>query len=352
MAQEIADSTLLDTWGSGGNIVEPDISKIIEGWQLGEQPPHEYMNWLQNTFGSKLNHILKNGVASWNNETEYLAGSSVQHNGNVWLCKATNTNSEPTDVNANWKRIITVESLTTVLNGYVATAGDQDIDDIKTFLKSPIVPTPTTDFQAATKKYVDDNITPGYNPTPIIATGTATFTATTNNINLTGIGIGVEIGDVIQISGAEDAKNNSEFTIEVITNNDNIIVNQAHANKGTTKNVANRVSDTGVTVKLLAKWYNAPIGLGQDWVNVTTNRTFGISYANPFKRGMQVNVYIDSDTLSLHAITLLNGSESISKCEHPQGNGDTLSGIVKSNTYKVEQTLAGSAYISFWKELR
>lgn len=120
MAQEIADSTLLDTWASSGLIVEPDISKIIEGWQLGEQPPHEYMNWLQNTFGSKLNHILKNGVATWNNETEYLAGSSVQHNGNVWLCKTTNTNSEPADVNANWKRIITVESLTSLLAGYVA----------------------------------------------------------------------------------------------------------------------------------------------------------------------------------------------------------------------------------------
>ena len=104
MAQEIADSTLLDTWGSGGNIVEPDISKIIEGWQFGEQPPHEYMNWLQNTFGSKLNHILKNGVASWNNTTQYLAGATVQHNGNVWLCKATNSNSAPTDSNNNWSK--------------------------------------------------------------------------------------------------------------------------------------------------------------------------------------------------------------------------------------------------------
>ena len=122
MAQEIADSKLIDTWSSSGLIVKPDISKIIEGWQLGEQPPHEYMNWLQNTFGSKLNHILKNGVASWNNETEYLAGATVQHNGNIWLCKTTNTNSEPADANANWKRIITVESLTTVLGGYVALA--------------------------------------------------------------------------------------------------------------------------------------------------------------------------------------------------------------------------------------
>ena len=196
MAQEIADSKLIDTWSSSGLIVKPDISKIIEGWQLGEQPPHEYMNWLQNTFGSKLNHILKNGVASWNNTTQYLAGSSVQHNGNVWLCKTTNTNSAPTDANANWKRIITIEALENLLVGYVATTGDQTIagvktfssspissatqstnanaltkysavvkntgDEtiagIKTFSSSPIVPAPTTDNQVANKKYVDDNI--------------------------------------------------------------------------------------------------------------------------------------------------------------------------------------------------
>lgn len=116
MAQEIADSKLLDTWGSSGAKIEPDISKIIEGWQLGEQPPHEYMNWLQNTFGSKLNHILKNGISEWNNETEYLAGASVQHSGNVWICKITNTNSEPTDLNANWEKVAINKDLTVTVD--------------------------------------------------------------------------------------------------------------------------------------------------------------------------------------------------------------------------------------------
>lgn len=122
-----------------------------------------------------------------------------------------------------------------------------------------------------------------------IASGTATFDTVTNNINLAGIGIGVEIGDVIQISGADDAKNNSEFTVEVITDNNNIIVNQAHANKDTTKNVANRSEDTGVTVKLLAKYYNAPLGLGQDWVSVTGIRISGTDYPSLLKRSMQIS---------------------------------------------------------------
>ena len=92
---------------------------------------------------------------------------------------------------------------------------------------------------------ITDAVQTGLVALQTIATGTAIFTATTNNINLTGIGVGVEIGDVIKISGAEDAKNNSEFTIEVITDANNVIVNQAHASKGTSKNVANRASDTG-----------------------------------------------------------------------------------------------------------
>ena len=137
---------------------------------------------------------------------------------------------------------------------------------------------------------ITDAVQTGLVALQTIATGAATFTATTNNINLTGIGIGVEIGDVIQISGAEDAKNNSEFTIEVITDANNIIVNQAHANKGTTKNVANRASDTGVTVKLLAKWYNAPLGLGRDWVDVTSSRIAGTTYSNNINRSFDIAV--------------------------------------------------------------
>ena len=39
----------------------------------------------------------------------------------------------------------------------VETSEDQTIAGVKTFTDSPVVPTPTTNMQAATKKYVDDN---------------------------------------------------------------------------------------------------------------------------------------------------------------------------------------------------
>lgn len=43
------------------------------------------------------------------------------------------------------------------LGTYVALTGNQTVAGVKTFSSSPIVPAPTTDLQAATKKYVDDN---------------------------------------------------------------------------------------------------------------------------------------------------------------------------------------------------
>lgn len=183
-----------------------------------------------------------------------------------------------------------------------------------------------------------------------IATGTATFNSVTNNINLTGIGIGVEIGDVIQLSGADDAKNNSEFTIEVIIDNNNIIVNQAHANKGTNKNVANRSGDTGVTVKLLAKWYNAPIGLGQGWVDVTVSRSAGVTYPNNTNRTIDSSIWFDSLVAVAQATLLINGVgiENIAFASGTEGSLGKQ--IPKSSNYSV--TIITGFTIFKWSELR
>lgn len=179
----------------------------------------------------------------------------------------------------------------------------------------------------------------------IISVGIVTFDNITNTITFTGLSEDeinnfsmLEIGDVLQFIGATDIKNRSEFTVEIITpkwatgvsitagqqrksistnitytaltsgttsgtdvtndigvsweiaTSETIIVNQAHANKGTSKNVAARASDTGVTVKLLAKWYNASDGLGQDWVDVTASRNFEILYANNTRRTIKASV--------------------------------------------------------------
>lgn len=194
-----------------------------------------------------------------------------------------------------------------------------------------------TDTEVSTA--ITDAVQTGLVALQTIATGTATFTATTNNINLTGIGIGVEIGDVIQISGADDSKNNSEFTIEVITDANNIIVNQAHANKGTTKNVAARASDTGVTVKLLAKWYNAQIGLGQDWVDVTASRTTGTPYLNQTKRTIKVNSMSTGGSSYQYTGIAINAIPVNGNTAAPVGGAGTIAGatveVAAGSTYSV-----------------
>lgn len=179
-----------------------------------------------------------------------------------------------------------------------------------------------------------------------IATGTATFTATTNNIKLTGIGIGVEIGDVIQISGANDAKNNSEFTIEVITDNDNIIVNQAHANKGTTKNVAARSGDMDVTVKLLSKWYNAPIGLGQGWVDMIESRTIDVVYTNTTGKPIEISFSATNSNISGWLGIKINGALVVQTTQS-YGNAVGVGGLncTIPNAYQY-QYVKGSASVS------
>lgn len=232
----------------------------------------------------------------------------------------------------------------------VKITGDQVIEDVKTFTLSPIVPTPTTGNQAVNKEYVDNN---SFNHTPTII-GIVSFNSTTNNINLTNIvtALGLEIGDVIQISGATDTKNNSEFTVEVITDDNNIIVNQGHANKGTTKNVATRASDTGVTVKLLAKYYNASPSLGRDYVNMVASRAHGTNYINNTKREMIVAVELgQANTQGCQA--LVDGKRVAYNINAQTGVNSSITFTIPDGSYySVSNNGVGGTAIYAWYEIR
>jgi hypothetical protein len=149
-----------------------------------------------------------------------------------------------------------------------------------------------------TETEVDDLIaTRTESPNETTVTGTATFTNSTNNIALPGIGsIGLEIGDVVQVTGT--ASNNKLFTVEVITDSGNVIVNQAHAGGTTSKSLVDET--VSATITLVAKWFNAPTGLGQGWVAVSatnnviktnnTGRSFYAIYTGVRSPNSQINV--------------------------------------------------------------
>ena len=106
-------------------------------------------------------------------------------------------------------------------------------------------------------------------------TGTATFTNSTNNIALTGIGniTGLADGDVIEVTGS--VSNNDVYTVEGITDTGNVIVNAEHAGGTTSKSLTDET--VAVTVTLVCKAKNAPLGYGQGWVAVTRSANSDIT---------------------------------------------------------------------------
>lgn len=159
-----------------------------------------------------------------------------------------------------------------------------------TFTGTVTAPTPATstnNTQIATTAFVKN-----YLQTSI--TGSCTTNGTTGNtLVLTGIvsALALEIGDVIQITGSTGGLNDKLFTVESITDDNSIIVNYEHAgNRGDgSLKLANQTAT--VTITRIAKWYNAPIGLGQAWVNVTAFRPDNnTTHTNTTKRAFQIDV--------------------------------------------------------------
>ena len=177
-------------------------------------------------------------------------------------------------------------------------------------------------------------------------TASATFTNSTNNIALPGIGsIGLEIGDVVQVTGT--ASNNKLFTVEVITDSGNVIVNQAHAGGTTSKSLVDET--VSATVTLLSRWFNAPLGLGQGWVDVKSSRSPAVVYTNGTNRTMSIGLVRNAFTSG--AIELLVDGVSVS------GGFETSTSInlgLESNipggsTYEWSPAGGGS---TIWSELR
>ena len=67
-------------------------------------------------------------------------------------------------------------------NRFVNVTGAESIDGVKTFTSSPIVPTPTTDYQAATKVYVDANF---WNKTSETIDGTESWVSNNTTVPTT-----------------------------------------------------------------------------------------------------------------------------------------------------------------------
>ena len=291
---------------------------------------------------------LAAGIANarWISTADYDIGSEViASDGNKYYALVTNgistTAIDPTTDDGSYWQLVTrvVATATETVEGVVRLATDVEAEA-------------GTEDGAVTvnpKQLQDkiDAITLGS------VTGTATLTNSTQNINMTGIGDieGLEIGDVIQFSNS--TFNNTEFTVESITDNDNIIVNYEHRGGTTSKALTDETSTAGVTVKLLCKGYNAPLGLGQGWCTPSTTRSLGVTYNNTTGRTVCISVQFreTTDGESAGGRLYIDGTEIVEALSNGTSSARTAVGaaIPNSESFEVDAILGT---VQRWFELR
>lgn len=127
MAKTVGTSNLTEVWGSdriaesAPALTPPTLSDQRKGFVAGVAVSND-ATWAINVLGEKINHVLQNGVPTWNSETTYAVNNFVNHSGRVYRAVNITTNSTPSLVNANWEAV--------VLNGDLAGLGGS-VGDIK-----------------------------------------------------------------------------------------------------------------------------------------------------------------------------------------------------------------------------
>ncbi len=115
-------------------------------------------------------------VSATNTELNYVSGvtSAVQTQLNAKQDKL----SEGAFANGDKTKLDNIETAADVTDatnvaaaGAVLNTGNETVAGVKTFSSSPVVPTPTTDMQASTKKYVDDSAGGAPEGTAVLSTG-------------------------------------------------------------------------------------------------------------------------------------------------------------------------------------
>lgn len=185
-------------------------------------------------------------------------------------------------------------------------------------------------------------------------TGSATLNGTTDNtIQLTGIvtDLGLEVGDVISI---QYSGYNKLHTVESITNDNSIIVNYEHAGNRSNGSLKLPNTTANVTVTRIAKWHNAPLGLGQKNLNVSSKRAVGTTYTNTSGKSIYVFVSADGNAGTGFDVALtVDGVDIKARGGGVNGSnykGASVSAIVHQGSSYI--VTSGALNITTWAELR
>lgn len=181
-------------------------------------------------------------------------------------------------------------------------------------------------------------------------TGSCTTNGTTDNtLALTGIvsALALEVGDVIKITGSTGGLNDKLFTVESITDANSIIVNYEHAGNRADGSLKLADETATVTITRVAKWYNAPLGLGQAWANLTSLRQYSTTYSYLQTRGMQVGWSLGTNA----GDGWLVGGVAVRAQDSGNNDNDFVSPVVPAGANYTSSTKTGNGF-KRWVELR
>ena len=220
-----------------------------------------------------------------------------------------------------------------------------------TLTGTPTAPTATpgtNTAQIATTAFVQT----ATNTQPSITIYTALEGANNNVVWASGLvtALALEVGDVIRI---QYSGYNKLHSVESIISENHILVNFEHAGNRGNGSLKLPNTTTNVTFTRIAKWYNAPVGLGQAWVNVTAARSAWTNYTNTTGRPIEVAVtYLHSgNTVAQHAF-IVSGVEvgrSITRFGENEKASFTSAIVPAGASYSAAHT---AGWLFCWAELR
>lgn len=157
--------------------------------------------------------------------------------------------------------------------------------------------------------------------------GNAVLTGVDNKLVMPDVvtSLALEVGDVVEIDGG-GATNKKLRTVESISGSNQIVLNYEHC--GSRGNGPLKLQDYSgpVTITRIAKWYGASESLGQDWVDVTSLRSYGVNYSGLKNRAIHLRI-----------------TGSFSQSRHIIVNGVALAQSDMNATAVLTQTLSAEA---------
>lgn len=309
MTKEIGTNDLIDTWSATGTKVEPSETKKNIGWQSGERPAYQRMNWLQNLITKQINYLMRTGLPEWNSETTYEINDVLTSMGVVYIATAQNANSAPPS--SNWKTITPLNNL----NGSGAPTVDDDAGEGYE-IGSLWIDQSTTPKEAY--RLADADV------------GAAVWLKTTLSVDELGA---LALLDEINFANIAAAA----------------IATQTDAETGTADDLLMTPERVAQAIAALTP-LSPGVGIGQTWQDLTASRAGDTTYTNTTGKPIMISVSTNLANATVGLNIFVDGVSVYNTVIRPSGTVQAAGSVIvpDGSTYSVTFTSGLGA----WRELR